>query len=612
MTADAAGDLESRPAADLVAEAGRQLAAGDAAAAVAALREASIADPDSLRLHFMLGLVAWRLGELEQSLAILRQCHEREPMNGTVAEIVASLYAQAGNLGESLFFGKMSTALGAVPDLAELVPGFFPSFGKAFLAIREKPLFARARMLVGAGELREAVDLARQHVSLNPGDREARLFLGEILLRMGAAAAAVEALQPAAEPADAPAAALSLLGRALAAVGEVEAARASHAAASALAPNDAAIAAARLADGLWLGDGAEALAAGAAKWAQKFCPPPKASVRAGPAGKLVIGYLVSRLADPRDAAAIHAVASAHDRAGVTVLAYGIGAQSWAENAALSGAFERWRDISGLDPATLARIFRNDGLHAVVDCAGAAAPGQLLALARPSGAIRVAWLGVPPDAPPPLFEMQLAAYPLVRDWLRPIERKRSATPRFGADIRMPQLDETAVRIWSAVLTGAPEASLILRCNDMAPGANVERLIARFGRALAARIDIVDAATPEDFYADVDVALLPRKGSSPRAAAEAIACGVPAVALGGAAPGEPYGELLRARGLGDCLVAADEQDYVSIALGLATSAVARERVAAAVARAAEAGKISADVAAAELEAELRARLAAGTDP
>jgi predicted Zn-dependent protease len=211
MAADAAGDLGTRPTVDLVAEAGRELASGDAAAAVAALRAASIADPDSLRLHFMLGLVAWRLGELEQSLATLRQCHEREPMNGTVAEIVASLYAQAGNLGESLYFGKMSTALGAAPDLAELVPDFFPSFGKAFLAIREKPLFARARMLVGAGELREAVELARQHVSLNPGDRAARLFLGEILLRLGAAAAAAEALQPAAESADASAAALSLL-----------------------------------------------------------------------------------------------------------------------------------------------------------------------------------------------------------------------------------------------------------------------------------------------------------------------------------------------------------------------------------------------------------------
>ena len=612
MTADAADDLETRPAADLVAEAGRQLAAGDAAAAIASLRAASAEDPDSLRLHFMLGLVAWRLGEVGQALAILRQCHEREPMNGTVAEIVASLHAQAGNLGESLYFGKMSTALGAAPDLAPLVPSFFPSFGKAFLSIREKPLLARAKMLAGAGELAEAVDSARQHVSLNSDDREARLFLGEILLRLGAAAAAVEALQPAAESADAPAAALSLHARSLAAVGEVDAARAGHDAACALAPDDAAIAAARLADGLWLGEGAEALAADAAEWAQRFCAPPKPSPRTAPAGKLVIGYLVSRLADPRDATAIRAVASAHDRAGVTALGYGIGAQSWAENAALSGVFERWRDVSGLDPATLARIFGNDGLNAVVDCGGAAAPGQLLALARLSGPIRVAWLGVPPIAPARLFETQLAAaaYPLVRDWLRPIERKPSGAPRFGADIRMSQLDASTSRIWSAVLAGAPEASLVLRCNDMAPGANVDRLVARFGRALAARIDIVDAATSEDFYADVDVALLPRKGSSPRAAAEAIACGVPAVAHGSAAPGEPYGDLLRACGLGDCLVAADEQDYVSIALDLATSASARERVAAAVARAAEAGKASARLAAAELEAEVRARLAAGT--
>ena len=614
MTAEFAGDLEQRPATDLVAEAARQLAAGDAAAAVQSLRKASESDPESLRLHFTLGLVAWRLGELEQSLTILRQCHEHEPMNGTVAEIVASLYAQAGNLAESLYFGKMSTALGAVPELAELVPDFFPSFGKAFLSIREKPLFARAKMLLGSGRISEAADLARQHVSLNPGDRDARCFLGETLLRLGAAAAAAETLQPVAEAADAAAPALSLYGRALAAVGEADSARRSHEAACALAPDDAAIAAARLADAPWLGEDAQEIGARTAEWARKFCPPQQGTARAVATGKLVIGYLVSHLPDPRDAAAVHAVASAHDRARVTVLGYGIGAQSWAENAALGGAFERWRDVSGLDPATLARILRNDGLHAVVDCTGAASPTELLALGRASSAVRIAWLGAAPGLEAPFFETRLAAaaYPLVRDWNRPAERKPSAIPRLGADVRMQQLDVRTLRLWSAVLSGAPEATLVFRCNDMGPGANIDRLIDRFGRTLAARIFVVDAATPEDFYAAVDVALLPARGISPRAAAEALACGVPAVGLASAAPGEPYGDLLHAHGFGDRLVAADEEDYVSIVVGLLGSAGVRERIAADVARAAEAAKFSARTAAAGLEADVLARLADGTAP
>ncbi|HYC15364.1 MAG TPA: glycosyltransferase, partial [Stellaceae bacterium] len=166
----------------------------------------------------------------------------------------------------------------------------------------------------------------------------------------------------------------------------------------------------------------------------------------------------------------------------------------------------------------------------------------------------------------------------------------------------------VSLWSAVLSGAPEATLVLRCNDMGPGANIDRLVERFGRALSARLFVVDAATPEEFYAAVDVALLPARGISPRAAAEAIACGVPAVAMTSAAPAEPYGELLRAHGLGDSLVAADEADYVSIALGLLDSESTRLRAAADVVRAAEAGRSSASTAAEHLEADVLARLAA----
>ncbi|HMK67080.1 MAG TPA: tetratricopeptide repeat protein, partial [Stellaceae bacterium] len=338
MTGHSTGDLQRPRTTDFVAEAARELAAGDAAAAVRSLREASESEPESLRLHFTLGLVAWRLGELEQALTILRQCHEHDPMNGTVAEIVASLYAQAGNLSESLYFGKMSTALGVAPELAALVPEFFPSFGKAFLSIREKPLLARARMLVSSGRIAEAADVGRQHLALNPGDGEARQFLGETLLRLGAAAAAAETLRPAVEASEATAAMLSLHGRALAAVGEATAARQSHDAACALAPDDAAIVTAQLADAPWLGAEPSEIAVRAAAWTQSYSPARQHVARALPAGKLAIGYLVSRLPDPRDAAAVHAVASAHDRSRVSVLGFGIGAQSWSENAGLSGAF----------------------------------------------------------------------------------------------------------------------------------------------------------------------------------------------------------------------------------------------------------------------------------
>jgi len=57
----------------------------------------------------------------------------------------------------------------------------------------------------------------------------------------------------------------------------------------------------------------------------------------------------------------------------------------------------------------------------------------------------------------------------------------------------------------------------------------------------------------------VALLPRRGASARAAAEAIACGVPAVALAGSAP---YAAFLGAQDL-RALVAPGAREFVALA-------------------------------------------------
>ncbi len=625
MSTETVATLPAAPAADVIGDAAHHLAAGDAQGALDLLRSAAEIDASSLRLRFMAGLIAWRLANVQQALAILRECHDEAPMNGTIAEVLASLYAQAGNLTESLYFGKLSTALGSAADFAELVPPNFPTFGIAFLSIRERPLFARAKLLVNGGELIEGLDLARQHVSLNPRDDEARLFLGDGLLRAGGAAAAASALAPIASAGTATPAGLSLYARALAAVGEGADARAFHDRACAAAPDDTTVAAARLADSLTIADDRASVAGWIGDWVGRLSPPRKLSARPSVQPKLVVGYAVSALADPRDAQAIAAVAQAHDRSRVTVMGYGIGAQTWRENAALSGAFDKWRDIAGLDPATLSRIFAGDGLAVIVDCSGAAAPRQLMAIGRLASAIRVAWLGVPEPLGAPLYHAALGrradgvpgwgspgTYPQVRDWIRPMERTPSDRVRLASDVYINQLDTRTVGLWSAVLKGCPDANLLLRANDMAPGANIERLIARFGKELSARIDLIDAATNDEFYRDVDVALAPVKGVSPRLAAEAIACGVPVVALDGTEPGEHYGSFLRQLGLGGSLVAADDRDYVSIALGLAASPDARAQVEAEIATAARTGPQSARQIADTIEREALAMISGDVLP
>src|SRR5271170_5748642 len=83
---------------DLVADAAAQLAADDIETAIATLQQAGADQTGEPRANLVMGLIAWRLADIERAIGIVADLHERAPMNGTVAEVLASLYAQVGNL----------------------------------------------------------------------------------------------------------------------------------------------------------------------------------------------------------------------------------------------------------------------------------------------------------------------------------------------------------------------------------------------------------------------------------------------------------------------------------------------------------------------------------
>jgi predicted O-linked N-acetylglucosamine transferase (SPINDLY family) len=612
---------QSAPA--LVLEASRRIAGGDTRAALAALAQAAALEVDYLPLQFMTALMAWRSGDLANALKLARACFEREPMNGTIAEVLASLFAQAGDLQESLFHGKLATVLKPDPLLQDLMLPEFPTFDKAFLSIQDRPLFAHAKFYRANGDVAQALDRARQHVEVAPEDAEARQFYAELLLRFGMAGTAVEALRSAVGREDTAPALFSLYARALAGVGDVDDARRWHDKACAAAPQDAAIAAARLADSLWLGDDATQAAAAVRNWLGRFTNPGKQPRRRAPGEKLTIGYIVSEFFDRSDAAAVAAVARAHDRNNTCVIGYGTGAKGWDENIAFGAAFEQWRDISRLDPATFARTLASDGLDVVIDAGGLTAPANLQALAEANSILRVAWLQNPIGLEK-IYDAVIThdgrngtsglrpwpvgggAYPVIPEGRTGLDRSTDRNVRFGADIRLRQLDRETVELWSAVLRAIPQAVLLLRPNDITSPENVGRLVARFGRSLAARIDFLTAPTAGEFYRHVDIALAPIIGTSPRVVAEALYHGVPALAIGEERVGRPYTTVIEDAKLGKDLVATSREDYIAKASSLAASAEARSLIAAAIAAAAVPADASASKIARAIEQATRQAL------
>jgi hypothetical protein len=603
----------------LVATAARHLVDDEPEAAVTALGEAARIDSGYMPLTFVTALISWYLGDIAKALALTQACHEQAPMNGTVAEVLASLYAQSGDLLESLYFGKLATALGHDPIMGAWIPARFASFGQAFLSIQDKPLLAQARLLLGNGKLAAALDKARQHVEVAAADDEGRIFYAETLLRVGQTGIAAEVVKPFSNRTAPMPTISSVLARGLAGSGDAAAARRWHDQSCAAAPDDAAIAAARIADAPWLGVDGKTAAEWAGEWTARFTKPAKRRGRRPVGDRLVIGYLVSQFLDRADGAAVAAVASLHRRPAVTTIGYGSGPQMWDENVLLRGAFDKWRDVAGIDPPTLARTISADEVDILIDAGGFAAPINLQTLARVNSALRVAWLGAIGPFERTLYDAVLSfrrdraagggvevwapdcgIYPLLRDWTKPAEHSDDPACRFGADARFAQLDEETVSLWRAILAAAPQSVLLLRANDLAQGANVARLIERVGGDLARRIDLIDAAVADDFYRQVDVALVPARTVSPRSAGEASACGVPLVALGNGGPWQSCAGFLHAAGLGD-LVAATAESYVQHACELAASPTKRMAAMARSRALAERGKhVAADIAAAIEEA------------
>lgn len=530
----------------------------------------SVAKP-SLAARFVLAMTAWQLQRFDWALTLLKEAHDDAPDNGGVAEALASLQAQLGQLEESLFTGKLATALGNDLALAALVPAEYPDFDLAFLSIVERPLLGKARNALAQGKLAQAIEFSRQHVAIEPAHVDGRAFHADCLMRAGAAAAAVETLKPLAEMVPAPSPEIaSLYARALTAVGERKDAAHWHQNAVSAARTNPLLAAARIVDAPFFGMEHGEIGRLSRDWLARFGLTSKAARKHSAGSKLVIGYLVSAFIDVDDAVAVAAVAQAHDRAGVSVLGFGLGSQTAEQNARLIGAFSKWRDISALDPATLARTLAGDGVDVLIDAGGFASSPQLQALTRFESGLRVSWLGNPSAILAPLYDARLASadYPVL-DGAAKTTLKGEGPIAFGADASLAQLDSRTVALWSAVLALVPDAKLVLRARDMESSANVGRLVAAFGETLAARIDLRQAERVSEFYDAVDVALLPYHAASPRIAAEAIAHGVPTIAMAG----EPFGSFLVGRGLDKRFVADDGAQYCSLAMSLAASPAAR---------------------------------------
>lgn len=549
--------------AESAAEAARLLAQGEVLEAVELIEAARQHDPHNPQIRFLLAFVAWRMFDLVKAMQLLTELADEAPRNGSYAEALATLKALVGDLTEALFYGKLGTALPKDPELQALVPPDFPAFGDAFLGINERPLVAVAAGLENQGRLREAAKALEQHVRLFPDDRVPAERLTRLLLASGKEAEAVQQVGALAGATDA--VALSLMARASASIGDAEGAAALHDAAVRLAPEDAAVMAAAVRDARWFEPDPVRRRRAAEGWLARFAASPRSTRPFAPRGdKLRIGYLVAGVAGSPLAAAVAAVARQHDRTSVEVRGYGFGELAAENNIGLRGGFDEWRDVSRIDPRTLARILEGDALDLLIDASGLRAPDGLLAMSLANVPLRCGWLGLPEVTTGAPYDCWLTCDGGMPDGgarlvsLGPTHLAASGKPlprlgpvggglRLGFDLSPREMTPAAIELLRRIVAALPTAQLLILDHGFSQPIVVDRLIAQLGDA-AERADIVKVVEMRAFLAQVDLVVVPPTVETPRSAAEAIGHGVPALVIG---PG-PAAAIARNAGLANLAV------------------------------------------------------------
>ncbi|MDZ3837744.1 MAG: hypothetical protein U0S49_10275 [Rhodospirillales bacterium] len=563
-------------------------------AEVAALAEARLAErPECDNAHYVVALAAVYRDDLAGALQAATQACELAPDIADYQDLLAIVYGLAGDVNQALFHGKAAAGCTRRSAFARIVPETFPTVAQVFIQIREQPLLTRGREAMARGRWTNAEVWFRQHLGFAPDCAEAGVGLGESLLAQDQPLAAAEALRGLRHLLPQEPALASLLGRALARIGDFDQAAACHRIARRLAPEDGVAAALALLDAASdpRADAAE-LAAAIRGWGKSFGVDDGRSVPVAvhnDGRPLTIGYLIANAAGRSDAPWLADILSRRRSDRFAAVGFGYGSLSTPANLIFQKCVDRWQDVSGADAFTFAAMVRAEGIDILVDLAGLDAPALHAAFASRMAPCQVAWLGTPSPGLPGfdavLTDRHVAQAPAVRAKMlrlgsvpvpppalvaRPA-REQGSEILLMADAGLGQLNAVTVERWSAILHAAPEAKLVLRDRGFTQADALKRVLDIFGTfGVAHRVDVIAEASPAAFFAHGDVALLPYPCPSPASLAEALSAGLPVVCPSGHAPwSRAAASVLDHLGLGAETIAGSGDAYVALALRWARS-------------------------------------------
>ena len=314
---------------------------------------------------------------------------------------------------------------------------------------------------------------------------------------------------------------------------------------------------------------------------------------------LRIGYISPDLRAHPVGTLVQPLLALHDRTRFSVYCYANCAED-AVSARLRAHADVWRSIRGLPAEEAAACVRGDAIDILVDLAGHTEQNVLPVLARRPAPVQVTGIGYfnttglpaidymltdvhvdPMGTADPSFTEEMLrlphshfCYTLPEDLPAvtppPMERRGYVT--FGSFNNFSKVTEEVLHLWRALLDAVPHARLLVKSKLFGSAEGREIAAERFARCgIAAERVEMRGFGPHHLaeYGDMDIALDTFPYTGGMTTCEALAMGVPVITLRGESHGARFGESLLRNANQPELIAKAPEDYVRLAVRLASS-------------------------------------------
>lgn len=320
-----------------------------------------------------------------------------------------------------------------------------------------------------------------------------------------------------------------------------------------------------------------------------------------PARVLRIGYVSADFREHPVGFFLEGVLPYHSENNCEIYCYANSAQEDAVTGRLRHHVAHWREISALNDDEVAAMIRTDGIDILVDLSGHTAGHRLLVFARKPAPLQVTWLGynnttglpnmnylladerVIPSDTVQGFSEQVLRLPgsylcyVAPDYapdVMPPPSIENGYVTFGCFNNLSKVSEAMLLLWVEILRRVPDSRLVFKAKQMADPAVSQRYLDWFNaRGITAERVVLDGRFLDHegllaYYGALDIALDTHPYSGVTTTCEALWMGVPVVTLAGEKFISRNSAALLSNVELDDLVAATPQQYVDIAVALAS--------------------------------------------